>query len=174
MTRGELFIPSVKQEDLVEQLLIEYQKTPNPQMMKYYFEEKNKSWFCPCGQENSKAVNFCGICGASRNWLREYTSESYLIDQIIARKGEENFKWQKIETRERLHEKSRQEKSEESQEKKIQPKVKTRLADYEESGILHVLQYNVFFATKARRISFLSMLTFVLLSVATLLVYILA
>lgn len=86
--------PIITAEDRAEQLLIEYQDTPNPELMLYFYESSPNIWLCPCGRRNRPEEAYCGHCGVSRRWLDEHTSDEYLAGKIIERKGEAAVKWQ--------------------------------------------------------------------------------
>lgn len=85
--------PLLTEEDRAEQLLLEYQDTPNPDLMLYFYKSGPKTWLCPCGRQNKQEEAFCGHCGVSRQWLEEHCSDRYLAEQIIARKGAAAVRW---------------------------------------------------------------------------------
>lgn len=89
--------PFITAEDRAEQLHLEYEETPNPERMLYAFEEYPDAWFCPCGSRNKPDESFCGNCGTSLLWLREHTSDRYLAEKILSRKGWEAFPVRKPE-----------------------------------------------------------------------------
>ncbi len=174
LTDRELFVPKINPEDRVEQLLIEYRDTPNPSMMMYFYEELEKTWLCPCARENSNAVNFCGNCGVSRQWLIKHTSDHYLARQIVERKGEDVLDWQKLSKQEslreneKMHSKRNEEKNKSS---KHTVRVATRLADYKSRGIRHFIQYMLLYATPRRRFLFLGSVGVLLLTLTTIVLY---
>lgn len=186
-------IPRMSLEDKVEQLLIEYKETPNPERMLYFYEEMENSWICPCGKESAKEERFCGQCGVSREWLIRHTNEEYLASKIIRRKGKEAVLWQKLpadepqtiarstrsaERIQRLKERlgarttNRQISENRPSINRVDKEewVRTRLHNYSDHKILRFLQYMVIFGTSIRRFIVFVLLLLILLSTSVFLI----
>ena len=132
-------IPLLSAEERAEQLLKEYQKAPNPDLMLYMYESGPASWFCACGRENRNDEAFCGNCGVSRKWLEEHSSDTYLAKQIIAEKGEDAVRTQAFEVPVRepeSEEENAQRPEEAEQAARPEARAKTRLDGYGGSGPL--------------------------------------
>ncbi len=171
MADEKRWVPHIGPQDRAEQLLIEYQDTPNPQMMAFAYQETEDGWFCACGTEHSFEEKFCGHCGISRDWLIDHSNDFYLAREIMERKGEDRVKWVAEEPEEDLAVDSAETWPEEAdlpiadpmeaykdfydqgliRPQRVMVKVPTRLADYRGRSLKGVFQYFFVFAPAKRR-----------------------
>ncbi len=146
-------VPEISREDLVEQLLLEYQSAPNPGMMQYAYEVTRTDWQCPCGSRNLLARPFCGRCGVSRAWLQEHTSKTYLAERIAERKGQASVRWHTGETgRVPVISEDLLSVLKEDREEPEKLRIPTRLAGYEGNFLTKKLKYMSQFGTPARQL----------------------
>ena len=172
MADEKCWIPRIGPQDRAEQLLIEYQDTPNPQMMAFAYQETWDGWFCACGTQHRCEEKFCGHCGISRDWLVDHSKDFYLAQKIIERKGEDRVEWVAEEPEEDLDVDSAEDwagdedmLNEDPMEtykdyydrglirpQRVMVKVPTRLADYRGRSFKGLFQYFFVFAPAKRRV----------------------
>lgn len=165
-------LPIISPEDRAEQLLIEYQACPNPNMMLYFYEESPQAWLCPCGRRNKSDEAFCGHCGVARTWLIEHTSDTYLAERIAERKGAEAVSWRPLPGAGTADEHSAENENEGRPEAGVRKAVlaDTRLAGYEGSVLRRFWLYMLRYGSPKRRLILLPIGLILLLAAAALLI----